>query len=73
MADYCKQCSINLFDLDYRELAKLSKPEDTEKGIYAEVICEGCGFTYVDHEGICVNPNCMEQHGKKSLNPTDKK
>lgn len=66
MADYCKQCSIELFDEDFRELAGLVTKEQFESPdkLVAFVICEGCGFITVNHEGECVDPNC-EQHGKE--------
>lgn len=53
MADYCKECSEILFGNDFRELADLSKPEDTAKGVCVQVLCEGCGPTLVDHDGLC--------------------
>lgn len=51
-------------------MAGISKPEDTAQELYARVICEGCGITSVDHEGVCVSPACMEKHGvKQPVNP----
>ena len=55
MADFCKQCSNNIFGDDFRELAGLVK-----EGEFADVICEGCGFITVDYDGRCVTPNCLE-------------
>lgn len=59
MADFCKQCSIEMFGKDFRELAGLTTVEDTAKGLYATgVICEGCyhpGACQVDHEGTCIH------------------
>ncbi len=63
MADFCKQCSIANFGKDFGDLAQLSTREDTAKGMFAVVLCEGCGPTSVDHEGRCVKPNCLESHG----------
>lgn len=63
MADFCKQCSEAEFGEDFGDLAGLSTPEDTAKGLYAVVLCEGCGPTQVDHEGKCVCNDCMEKHG----------
>lgn len=65
MADYCKQCSIKWFGEDFHDLAGMSTAEDTRKGMYAVVICEGCGYVLVDHEGTCVSTNCPEGHGGK--------
>lgn len=67
MADFCKQCSEELFGEDSEDLAwrggKDRKLFRDEKGW--EVLCEGCGFTFVDHTGKCVNPDCLKKHGKK--------
>lgn len=54
MADFCKLCSEDIFGEDYGDLKGLSSVEDTAKGMYAVVICEGCGPTQVDHNGVCV-------------------
>ena len=68
MADFCKQCSIEHFGEDFRELAGLSTAEDTAKGLFACGICEGCSGSLFDHEGICQG-NCLgsyftkEKHG----------
>lgn len=55
MADFCKVCSIEHFGQDFRELAGLSTPEDTASERYCYVICEGCGFVWVDHDGVVVH------------------
>lgn len=69
MADYCKQCSMDIFGEDFKELAGISSEENTKNGLFASVICEGCGFIQVDHEGNCVTENCSEKdkpgHGVK--------
>ena len=65
MADFCQQCSLELFGDDYQELAGLSTAEDTAKGLFPVVICEGCGFIQVDHEGKCVSEDCLSGHNKK--------
>jgi hypothetical protein len=57
MADFCKQCSIELFGEDSGDLAGLSRPEDTANGMYASAICESCrheGVCQVNHEGTCM-------------------
>ena len=55
MADFCKQCSVMLFGEDFHDLADLC-PE----GMFATVICEGCGVIQVDHTGACVSKDCLE-------------
>jgi len=65
MADFCKECSMELFDKDCEDLKGLSTEEDTKNGLYCVVICEGCGYIQVDHEGKCISPDCIK-HGKES-------
>ena len=40
--------------MDYGDLKGITTEEDTSKEVYAAVICEGCGFTTVDHTGRCI-------------------
>ncbi len=56
MADFCQQCSIELFGDDFKDLAH------DEKG-FLEIICEGCGWTVVDNNGKCVWKNCEKHKG----------
>jgi hypothetical protein len=70
MADFCKQCSIATFGSDYKDFHRLSTPEDTEKGLYCWVLCEGCGDIQVDHDGACISPFCHE-HDYKYTEETD--
>jgi len=55
VADYCQQCSIELFGEDHRELAGLGPEGQTlEPGYGWSVLCEGCGPTLVDDDGKCI-------------------
>lgn len=63
MADFCKQCSIDIFGEDFHDLANLSTPENTKDDLYPMVICEGCGYIQVDHNGNCISSDCLEEHG----------
>lgn len=66
MADFCKQCSVGLWPdkpEGYNDFIGLSTFEDTCKGLYAIVLCEGCGPCQVDHLGNCVSSDCHEKHG----------
>lgn len=67
MADFCKQCSIDMFGEDFKDLQGLSTSSDTANGLYATALCEGCGATQVDHLGICVSPHCDKKHGEKIM------
>lgn len=64
MADFCKQCSIEIWGEDLGDLAGISLKRDTDKEMYYLALCEGCGPIQVDHEGICVSKNCLQEHNK---------
>lgn len=74
MADFCKQCSIEIFCEDYRELAGISDRmgQVLEEGCGWGVLCEGCGHTIVDNDGKCINQVCKKHGFTPSLNATDK-
>lgn len=61
MADFCKQCSTEILCEDFRDMAGIAK-----NGEIAFVICEGCGFTWVNEDGECVG-NCDRKHGSTSI------
>ena len=63
MAEFCKQCSEELFGEGFGDLKGITKQEDFEKDLYCVVICEGCGITQVDPEGKCVCDVCLKNHG----------
>ena len=63
MAEFCKQCSEELFGKDFGDLKDITKQEDVDLGMYCVVICEGCGITQVDPDGKCVCDNCLKNHG----------
>jgi hypothetical protein len=65
MADFCKQCSIDIFGKDFRELAGLGDGSELKEDEGWMALCEGCGPTVVDDDGRCISVNCMKEHGKK--------
>jgi hypothetical protein len=68
MADFCRQCSIYHFGHDGRDLAELGKNNPNaplKEGEVWVVICEGCGPTGVNEDGVCMAPNCLEDHNGK--------
>ena len=65
MADFCKQCSFDIFGEDTGDLAGLLSQEDDEAGYKAVVLCEGCGPIQVNNAGECLSADCLEQHGGK--------
>ena len=60
MADFCMQCSLEVFNKDFGDLKDIVKTGQTIK-----TICEGCGYCIVDHTGRCVSKECLEKHGAK--------
>lgn len=66
MADFCRQCSIELFGRDHGDLKGLISADDSANGYVSNVvICEGCGYIQVDHDGRCVS-DCDKHHGSTS-------
>lgn len=55
MADFCKDCSIELFGEDFNDFAGLCKENEM---IY--VLCEGCGWVYVNHFGARIPDELVE-------------
>jgi len=64
MADFCNQCSEEIWGVIHGDLSGLSSEEETRKRIFPIVLCEGCGPIQVDHHGNCLSDDCFEQHGK---------
>lgn len=46
MAEFCKDCSIRVFDKDFKELAGQCKEDE-----FVWALCEGCGWIMVDSDG----------------------
>lgn len=65
MADFCMQCTERELGMppEVNDMAGISTPQDTEAGLYAGVLCEGCGPCQVDHTGRCVSLDCLRRHG----------
>lgn len=57
MADFCKQCSEELFGEDFGDLQGLSTIGNDINRSYTAVLCEGCGPTMVNSKGECVYHN----------------
>ena len=71
MADFCYDCTLELFGPD--------TPNEDLKGLCKEgeifpVLCEGCGPIYVDHEGkyIYRNPKKVESLKQKYIEASTK-
>lgn len=61
MADYCANCSRELFGEDHGDLRGLVTEDEWDHGYCAVALCEGCGPTWVDPQGNCVRPWCFSQ------------
>jgi hypothetical protein len=62
MADFCLQCSLDMFDKDFKDLATLGEDGDKlPRGFGYAAICEGCGFILVDNFGVCLG-GCEAKH-----------
>ena len=59
MADFCRQCSEEMFGEDFEDLKGLIAADEVQKGFGACVLCEGCGATLVDSEGNCISKDCL--------------
>lgn len=59
VADLCKQCSEEIYQLDGEDLAGLCG-----KGFIIDVLCEGCGLTFVDENGFCQGRCDNYEHSK---------
>ncbi|QPB12249.1 hypothetical protein [Providencia phage PSTCR5] len=68
MADFCRDCAIDILGFDTKDLAGLITKEDMYNGIRAHVICEGCGWILVDHNGVrvSVDDNIQEEYAGAS-------
>ena len=51
MADFCMECSIEVFGEDYKDMAGITTEEDMKNGVAAVVLCEECGVIHVDPQG----------------------
>lgn len=64
MSDFCKQCSIEIFGDDFRDMANITTKDDIKKGLYANVLCEHCGPIQIDLDGQCITVGCYENHNQ---------
>lgn len=63
MADFCKQCAMEMFGEDSGDLAGLVSEEDAKLLFVAHVLCEGCGPIAVNRDGECQSRDCEKKHG----------
>lgn len=63
MADFCKQCSIDIFGEDFGDLKGIGDGTPLAPGMGWLALCEDCGDAIVDDEGVCIADNCAKHHG----------
>lgn len=69
MADFCKQCAKEMWgeeipnDFAFLRNAYPEEVANLKEGEGFLVLCEGCGPTVVDPDGVCITPDCLEKHG----------
>jgi hypothetical protein len=55
MADFCKQCSVDMFGEDFGEFRR----ESDDENLAWLVLCEGCGPVQVNRRGECISGDCL--------------
>lgn len=65
MADFCSQCSLEIFLEDSKDLTGFARGgyKDVK---YLHTLCEDCGDTIVDNQGVCVG-DCLKHHGARKV------
>lgn len=62
--DFCMQCTEELFGTrEPNDMSGLVTAAQAKELLFANVLCEGCGATMVDHKGRCVSKLCFKRHG----------
>lgn len=51
MADFCRECNLELFDLDEPDFGPYDPALELKSGEGFLVLCETCGPILVDHSG----------------------
>jgi hypothetical protein len=62
MADFCRQCALELWGEDQEDLAHFGKGKPPlEPGYGYPCICEGCGYIRVNDLGECLEDDCLRK------------
>lgn len=51
ITDFCKECSIDMYGYDFKDLADNSTVLDDELENYQEALCQDCGLIFVNSLG----------------------
>lgn len=52
MAEFCQECSYELFGYDTKDFANPNMEKANEEGNYLAYLCEGCGHILVDLSSV---------------------
>lgn len=61
MSEFCKQCSIEVFGEDFKDMVGVTSAKSWKEGLAGWELCEGCGMIQVDPEGQCASPHCSKK------------
>lgn len=62
MAGFCLDCSVRAWGEAGDDFEGLTTAAENAKGVYAYVLCEGCGTNiFVDHTGSRVDPSHVKE------------
>jgi len=61
MADFCRQCSIELWGEDFGDFKNLGNGRVLLEGYGWPALCEGCGPILIDAAGNCISDDCLEK------------
>lgn len=68
MANFCAQCAEEI-GFDRGDFLGATSLGDQMAGLYALVLCEGCGVVLVDWRGRCISGDCVMKGHKAAAEP----
>ena len=61
---FCEQCKTDLFgNKEPNDVSGLITKNQSDNLLFANILCEGCGYTSVDYLGKCISKDCHKNHG----------
>lgn len=68
MADFCKECNNELFDVNESDFGPFSLDTPLEPGEGFLVLCESCGPILVDHNGLKITTALIGSENEPKTN-----
>ena len=65
MSDFCKQCAEKIFGDGTPSDFIVNRRGTLGEGEGWRFLCEGCGPTIVDDDGVCLSQFCLQKHRSK--------